>query len=69
MNFDFCVFKVLQCISKQYAHLQTLTQTPVKFQGKQHKTVGGVEYTRYQVSIHFGKKWVRLFSKKSDKII
>ena len=34
-------------ISKQYAHLTTITKIPVNFQRYQHKTVGGVAYTRH----------------------
>ena len=37
----------LRIISKQYAHLQTMTETTVNFQNNQGKTVGGVPYTRY----------------------
>ena len=37
----------LRIMSKQYAHLQTMTLTPVKFQSNQSKPVGGVPYTRY----------------------
>ena len=39
----------LRIISKQYAHLQTMNLTPVKFQRNRSKTVGGVAYTRYQL--------------------
>ena len=41
----------MRIISKQYAHLQTMTSLPVKFQRNQHTTVGGDAYTRYLVSI------------------
>ena len=43
-------------ISIQYAHFQTMAETPVKFQRNQYKTVGGVACTSYLVSIHFGWK-------------
>ena len=39
----------LVIISKQYAHLQTMTQRPVNFQKNHHKIVG-VAYTIYLVS-------------------
>ena len=42
-------------ISKQYAHLQTMPLTPAKFQKNWHRTVVGVAYIRYLVSIHFGR--------------
>ena len=38
--------KNLRIISKQYAHLQTMTLTSIKFHSNRHKTVGGVSYTR-----------------------
>ena len=38
-------------ISKPHAYLQTMTKTPVKFQKKQYKTIGGVGHTRHQLSI------------------
>ena len=31
----------------QYAHLQTVTLKPVKFQRNLHKPVGGIAYTRH----------------------
>ena len=37
----------LRIISKPYAHLQTMTNTLVKFQKNGLKTVGGVAHTRY----------------------
>ena len=45
----------LRIMPKQYAHLQTMTLTPVEFQSNRSKTVG-VPYTGYLVSIHFGCK-------------
>ena len=37
----------LRIISKQYAHMQTMTLTSIKFQRNRHKKyVGGVSYTR-----------------------
>ena len=44
----------LRVISEQYAHLQTMTKSSVKFQRNWHKIVGDA-YTRYLVSIHFGR--------------
>ena len=46
----------LRAISLQYAHFQTVAYTSVKFQRNRHKTAGGDAYTRYVVSIHFGRK-------------
>ena len=46
----------LRIISKPHAYLQTMSKTPVKFQRNRHKTIGGVEHTRYPLSIHFGSK-------------
>ena len=46
----------LRIISKHYAHLQTMTLTPVKFQENWHNTLGEVACTRYLASIHFGQK-------------
>ena len=43
----------LGIILKQYAYLQTMTKTPVKFQNDWHKTVGGVVDTRYPQPIDF----------------
>ena len=34
----------LRIISKQYAYLQSMATTPVKFQEKRYKTGGGVAY-------------------------
>ena len=34
-------------MKKQYAYLQTILKTPVKFQKDSPKTVGGVADTRY----------------------
>ena len=56
----------LRVMPLQYAHLQTMIYTSVKFQRNQHKTVGGDAYTRYQVSIHFGRKNDSSFCEKSD---
>ena len=39
-------FRILK---KQYAYLQTILKTPVKFQKDWPKTVGGVAYTRMVV--------------------
>ena len=37
----------LRIMPKSYAHIQTMTYSPVKFQINQIKIVGGVAYTRY----------------------
>ena len=39
--------------SQRHAHFHTLTKTYVKFQKDQVKTIGGVAFTRYQVSTSF----------------
>ena len=58
----------LRTISKQYAHLQAMTSTPVKFQRNQIKTVVGVAYTRCIVSVFFSQKNDRVhFVKKVTK--
>ena len=46
----------LRIISKPHAYLQTMYNTPVKFQKNQYKTVGGVAHTRCPLSIHFDSK-------------
>ena len=46
----------LRIISKPHAYLQTMSKTPVKFKKNRHKTIGGVEHTRYPLSIHFDSK-------------
>ena len=47
----------LRIISKPHAHLQTMPKIFGKFQKDRHKTIGGVAYTRYPLSIHFGGDW------------
>ena len=42
-------FRILK---KQYAYLQTILKTPVKFKKDSPKTVGGVADTRYILHIH-----------------
>ena len=37
----------LRITAKRHAHLQTLTETPTKFQNNSAKTVGGVAFTRF----------------------
>ena len=43
-------FRILK---KQYAYLQTILKTPVKFEKDWPKTVGGVAGRRYILPIHF----------------
>ena len=57
----------LSDISKPHAYLQTMTKIPVRFQKNRHKTVGGVEHTRYPLSIHFDRKMAKFNLRKSDK--
>ena len=45
--------KNMRIISKPHAHLQTMTETSVRFKKDWHKTVGGVAHTRYPLSIPF----------------
>ena len=45
--------KNLRIISKLHAYLQPINKTPVKFQKKRYKTVGGVAPTKYPLSIQF----------------
>ena len=42
----------LRIISKSHAHIQTMTETSVQFQGDRHKTVGGDTNTRYIEDIY-----------------
>ena len=53
----------LRIISKPHAYLQTMSQTPVKFQKNEYKTVGGDAHTRYPLSIHFDSKNARKMAK------
>ena len=61
-------FRILK---KQYAYLQTILKTPVKFQKDLPKTVGGVADTRYILHIHIcsirARKMSKLKMGKSDK--
>ena len=58
-------FRILK---KQYAYLQTILKTPVKFQKDLPKTVGGVADTRYILNIHICSIRARKMSKlKMDK--
>ena len=54
----------MRFISKSHAYHQTMTKTYVEFQKHRHKTLGGVENTRYPLSIQFDSK-KRL---KNDKV-
>ena len=47
--------KYLKIKAKHHAHLQTLTKPPAKFQKDLAKIVGEVAFTRYPVSIYFGR--------------
>ena len=42
--------------AKRHAHFPTLIKTPAKFQKHPVKIVGGVAFSRYPVSICFGRK-------------
>ena len=53
-------FRILR---KQYAYLQTILKTTVKFQKDSPKTVGGVADTRYILHIHICSIWARKMSK------
>ena len=53
-------FRILR---KQYAYLQTILKTPVKFQKDSPKTVGGVADTRYILHIHICSIRARKMSK------
>ena len=48
---------------KQYAYLQTILKTTVKFQKDLPKTVGGVADTRYILHIHICSIRARKMSK------
>ena len=53
---------------KQYAELQTMIETPVKFQSNYHTTVGGVAlYNIPSIYSFLPPKWLRSFCEKSDK--
>ena len=43
-------------MTKLYAHLKTMTKSPLKFQKNQHKTLGLVAHTRYTLYINFKVK-------------
>ena len=53
-------FRILK---KQYAYLQTILKTSVKFQKDSPKTVGGVADTRYILHIHICSIRARKMSK------
>ena len=53
-------FRILK---KQYAYLQTILKTPVKFQKDWPKTVGGVADTRYILHIYICSIRARKMSK------
>ena len=53
----------LRITAKYHAHFQTLTKTPSKFRKEQAKTVGRVVYTRYPVSICFGRSYAQTAEK------
>ena len=57
-KFDHCLFPLkwkIHVTSISHAHLQTLTKTLAKLQKDPAKIVGGVEISRYYVSICFGR--------------
>ena len=58
----------LRVISKCYAHLQSLTKTPVKFQKDWEKIVGGVALTKYLPKWTNGRTHGRKNVKKVTKI-
>ena len=55
--------KIFRILKKQYAYLQTILKTPVKFQKDLPKTVGGVTDTRYILHIHICSIRARKMSK------
>ena len=57
-------FRILR---KQYAYLQTILKTTVKFQKDSPKTVGGVADTRYILHIHICSIRARKMSKLKCK--
>ena len=61
----------LRITGTPHAYVQTLTKTYLMFQIVPRKILGGVAFTRYQLSICFGRSWAEkwLSSKceKSDK--
>ena len=64
----------LSIVSKPHAYLQSLVKAYVKFQNNRNKTLGGVEHTRYPLSIHFycqnARKMTKFkLRKKSEKLI
>ena len=46
-----------------------MSETPVKFQKNQYKTVGGDADTRYPLSIHFDSKNARKIVQLTEKVI
>ena len=56
-------FRILK---KQYAYLQTILKTPVKFQKDSPKTVGGVADTRYLLHIHICSIMDRQTDRRTD---
>ena len=45
----------MRITAKSHAHIQTLTKTPAKFQKDPAKIVGGVAFTRYPMTLCFGR--------------
>ena len=53
-----------------HAHLQTLTKTPAKFQEYPAKIVGEIAFTRYPMTICFGRSRAKiLLCSNCEKII
>ena len=50
-------------LKKPHVYLQTILKAPIKFQKDWPKTVGGVEWTRYLLPIHFCSIRVKKMSK------
>ena len=66
-----CKKNNFRILKKQYAYLQTILKTTVKFQKDSPKTEGGVADTRYILHIHIcsirARKMSKLKCEKSDK--
>ena len=58
-----CKTNNFRILRKQYAYLQTILKTTVKFQKDSPKTVGGVADTRYILHIHICSIRARKMSK------
>ena len=62
-------FSDMRILKKQYAYLQTILKTPVKFQKDSPKTVGGVADTRYILHIHICSIRARKISNRTQQVV